>query len=170
MVDRVGVHALDHAHIVDHLGQVSLRFAEPDARLAVACEPDRAGSDRERLLARRHRRLAFVGIHRLGHLLTKPLGQLRLVVEQVHLGRAAGLEQIDDSLGLGGKVRQIGKATGGIPRSAREADWAVVVELVVSVDQRSQRDGTQAQRALFEPRSASLLRNELVEWSHVNSG
>ena len=45
-----------------------------------------------------------------GSSLPRSFGELRLVVEQVHLRRGAGLEQVDDALGLRREMRQARQA------------------------------------------------------------
>ena len=53
VIDRLGVHRLDEAHIVDDLAMVRQQIAEPRARLAMLRElEDRAGERNRRLLGR----------------------------------------------------------------------------------------------------------------------
>src|SRR5207302_5895251 len=62
--------------------------------------------DGEARLRRGHAGEALAGADRIGQLGPGELLQARLVVEQIHLRRRAGLEEIDDALGGRRKVRQ----------------------------------------------------------------
>ena len=157
MVDGLGVHALDHAHVVDDMGQVVQRLAQPSAGLAVAGELERTRGAGERFLAGGHRGLALGRVNGFGHLLPETLGQVRLVVEEIHLRRAAGLEQINHPLGLGRKVRQAGQA----------AD--LVAPGRPGIEQRPKRDPAQAQRAALEEGAPGLLHVEFGQRIHVSS-
>ena len=44
----------------------------------------------------------------------KRCGELRLVVEQIHLRRRAGLEQVDHALGFGREIGEAGQPLGGV--------------------------------------------------------
>ena len=59
------------------------------------------GAIGKRAWPRGHRRQPLAHADRVGQVLVEPLVHLRLVVEQVHLRRAADHVQIDDVLGLG---------------------------------------------------------------------
>ena len=156
VVDSIGVHALDHAHIVDDFGQVMQWLAQPSAGLAVAGELERTWGTGERGLAGGHRGLALGRINGLGHFLPEALGQVRLVVEEIHLRRAAGLEKINHPLGLGREVRQTGLATYGVALGR------------LRVEQRAKRDTAQSERAASKEGTASMLRVEFGQWVHVS--
>ena len=130
MVDCLGVHALDHAHVVDALGQMRQGIAQPRARLAVLRKLQRAGCTWERFLAGRHRRLALGRVNGFRHLFAEALGQVRFVVEKVELRRAAGLKKINNPLGLRRKVGQVVQAINGIALGR------------LAVEQRTQRHRT----------------------------
>ena len=105
VVDRLGVHAPDEAHVVDHPGRVGQQLADPHAALAVPGELVLRRGDREPLLARGHRRQPLAHPDRVGQVLVVELVHLRLVVVQVHLRRPADHVQVDHLLGLGGEVQ-----------------------------------------------------------------
>ena len=106
MVDRLGVQRLDEAEVVGDRGGVRQQFADPRAALAVLLELELARRDRERLLRRGHAGEPLPLADRIGQLLREEILQLRLVIEQIDLRRAAGLEEIDDALGFGSEVRR----------------------------------------------------------------
>ena len=85
----------DDAKVVNDLGGVRQKLADPCAAVAMPSELILRGGDRFGLLFRRKRGQPLPLAHRIGQLgLVKPL-KTRLVVEQVQLGGAAGLEQKD---------------------------------------------------------------------------
>ena len=86
--------------------QVRQDLAQPRATAAVLREPELGRCDRKGLLTEGHRGLAFVRVNRLGDLFAEPVLQTWLVVEHVHLRRAAGLEQINHPFGGGLEVRR----------------------------------------------------------------
>ena len=112
VVDRLGLHRADDRDVVDDPRRVGQELAEPCAALAVLRELEDRRGDGEALLPRGHRRDPLAHPHRVGQLDPAPLADRRLVVEQVHLRRCAGLEQVDDPLGLGGEMRQTRQAAG----------------------------------------------------------
>ncbi len=107
MVDRVGVHAADEAHVVDHLGRVRQQFADPHPALAVLSEFVFRRGDRKPGLARGHAGEPLAVANRIRQILIEKILHLRLVVVQVHLRRSADHVQIDDVLRLRGEVRQV---------------------------------------------------------------
>ena len=106
MVDRLRMHPADDAPFVRLGGDMRDQFAEPVARLAVLLELEDRRSDGEILLARRHRRQALALADRFRQVLAAHGHQLRLRIEEVHLGRGAGLEEVDDALRLRFEVRE----------------------------------------------------------------
>ena len=97
---KVGMHGVDDAEIVDALSHVGKELADPAAGLAMALE----------LEGRLHQALGLalgLDVHGRGALAVVFLQQ-RLVVEGVHVGDAAVHQQVDHSLGPGGKVRRLG--------------------------------------------------------------
>ena len=89
MIDRLSVHALHQAHIVDHLRHVLQRLAETGPGFSMPGKFQNARRDGKGFLAGGHRRFTRVGIYRLGDLLAELTGKLRLIVKEVHLGGAA---------------------------------------------------------------------------------
>ena len=72
---------------------------------------------------------------RVGQVLAALLRQLRLVVEEVHLRRRAGLEQVDDALRLRREVRQPGQPPAPArPRAPRGASGASSEPSAASAD------------------------------------
>ena len=69
------------------------------------CELEHRRRDREPLLAGGHRRDPLAHADRIGQVLVEHVGHVRLVVEHVQLRGGARHEQVDDPLGLGGKMR-----------------------------------------------------------------
>ena len=117
VVELVGVHRVDEAQLVGHVGQVRHGVGEPDARLAVlgelpprAQQLGRAGGEGEALA---------LG-ELVGARLAVALDQLRLVVEQIEVRRRAGQVDVDHPLGLGGEVRLLG-GQAGCPAAQRAA-------------------------------------------------
>ena len=104
VVDGVGVHAADEAHVVDHLGRVRQQLADPHAALAVLGELVLRRRDGKPRLAAGHGRQPLALADRVGQVLVVPCVHLRLVVVEVDLRRAADHVQIDDVLGLAGEV------------------------------------------------------------------
>ena len=89
VIDRLGIHALYHADLIDHLRHVPQGLAQPDPGLPMAGKLEGARSNWKGLLARGHRCLARIGVHRFRNLLAELARQLRLVVEEIHLRRPA---------------------------------------------------------------------------------
>ena len=105
VVDRLGVHGAHHANIVGDLCGVRKNVAEFNAGATVFFESsERAGDGQNRLISA-HSRQSLAGAHAVGQRLTVHLAQLRFRVERLEMRRPARLEEIDDALGLRGKVR-----------------------------------------------------------------
>ena len=114
MVDRLGVHRADDAHVVGHFGSPGQHFRDRLARLAVAGELVFARRDREAGLAAGHGGQPLAVADRVGQIFVVPVEHLGLVVVEVHLRGAADHVQVDDALGLG---REVG-AGGGVGAAA----------------------------------------------------
>jgi len=102
--------ALDEAQLVGHGLQVREEVADPQAVLAAdlaILEGWRAGIA---ALAAGHAREALGALDGGREVLARHLLEHRLVVEQVDVRQAAGLEETEHALGLGGEVRQAGQA------------------------------------------------------------
>ena len=74
------------------------QLAEPGAGLAVLGELEVRAGERDRRLLGRHAGEALAAADVVGQLLAVLLVEQRLVVEEVLLGGAAGLEEVDDAL------------------------------------------------------------------------
>jgi hypothetical protein len=106
VVDGLGVHASNEAHIINHLRRVGEQLGDRHPALAMLGELVHRRGDREPLLPRGHRRQPLAVADRLGQVLVVPLLHLRLVVVEVELRRPADHVQVDDVLGLGREVGQ----------------------------------------------------------------
>ena len=85
-----------------HLGDVRKELADLDAALAVLLELERRREGRAGLA------LGAAGC-RVGSALPAYFCQRRLGIERIDVRRAAVHEQVDDALGLGGKLRRLGQ-------------------------------------------------------------
>ena len=119
VVDRLGVHAADEHEVVGHLLHPRQQLADPHARLAAPLELVHRRRDREAGLAAGHRREPLAHADRFGQVLVEPFLHDGLVIEQIHLRRAADHVQVDDVLGLRGEVRERAALAGFGP--ARQA-------------------------------------------------
>jgi hypothetical protein len=75
--------------------------------LAVLGELEDGGGDGEVFLPRGHGGEALTFADGLWEVLLEELGHLRFGIEEVHLGRSAGLEEVDDAFGFD---REMGEA------------------------------------------------------------
>ena len=110
---------LRKVRLVGDLGGVRQQFADPGARLAVLREGELRGHHRETGLRGRHagEPLAVAdGLRQIGAL---EFAEARLVVEEFHLRRPAGLEEIDHAFGGGREMGQT--AESAVSRGARVA-------------------------------------------------
>ena len=139
MVDGFRVHGADHAPFVGLRGDVRHQLTEPIARLPVLVELEDRWGDWEVLLARGHRRQALSLANGIWQILAAHRFQLGLWVEEVHLGRSTGLEEVDDALRLWFKVREAQSRVSG-------EGW--------SADQRAQRGQADAPRGALDERAA----------------
>ncbi len=148
MVEGVGVHRAHQAQIVRAGADVRDVVGKLDAALAVRLERARAGQHRGVRLGEGQAQV-------LGHLgrqrLAAPLLQVRLGVEEIDLAGAAFHEHEDHVLGLGGKVRLLGRqrihVDGGSPS--------------LRLHQLRQRDDADPACALSEEAAAALDSAEL---------
>ncbi len=107
VVDRLGVHAADEAHVVDHLGRVRQQLADPHPALAVLGEFVFRRGDRKAGLLGGHPGKPLTHSHTVGQVLVEILLHLRLVVVEVHLRRAADHVEIDHVLRLGSEMGEV---------------------------------------------------------------
>ena len=104
MVRHVGVHRADDADVVDARGGMREQLAHLDAALAVALKLERrreggAGLALGRQVGRRQRLAGELVEHRLG-------------VKGIDVRWPTVHEQMDDALGLTGKMRRLGRQRG----------------------------------------------------------
>ncbi len=104
VIDLLGMHGLDETELVGDFCGVGQEFADPGAALAMARELVNGLGEGEARLRRGHRGEALALAHAGREFLAVALGERGLVVEGLHLRRPAEHEEIDDALGLGGKV------------------------------------------------------------------
>ena len=121
MIDGLGDHRSDDAQVVDDPGRVRQEIGDPRAAGAVLLEPELRTGERQRRLVAGHARQALALPHRVRQLFAVALVEHRLVVERLHLRRAAGHEQVDDALGPGRHVQRRRRAhrDPGLPASTR---------------------------------------------------
>ena len=152
VVDGLGVHRAEHADLVRDAADVREEFADFGAALAVTGELETAGLTGEARLRGHHAGDALAAADGIGQVLVELALEFGLRIQQVEVRRAAGLEEADDALGLGGEVGQAGQAVdmriaGGAGRSA-------------AAEQMGEGAGAEAQSGLlqeFAPRMHVLV-------------
>jgi hypothetical protein len=92
VIDRFRVGGLYEGEIVCDSRRVGHEFADPRCGLAVLSEAELAGYHRKAELRGRHVGEALPGADRFRQIRALEILQARLVVEQLHLRRAARLE------------------------------------------------------------------------------
>src|SRR5207302_920258 len=97
VVDRLGVHRLDKAQLIDDAGRVRQQLAHPGATPAVSRELEGRAGEWDGRLVNRHAGQALAAADVVGQLLAIFFVEQGLVVEEILLGRAAALEQVDDA-------------------------------------------------------------------------
>ena len=85
VIDLPGMHRLDKAQVVRHLGSVRQQVTEPGSRLPVLRERKDRGSNRKGRLSSGHGGQALSAADRLWQLGALPFHELRLVIVQVDL-------------------------------------------------------------------------------------
>ena len=104
VIDLLGIHRLDEAHVVGDLRHMRHQFAHPDARLPILLELELRRDNGELVLTRGHPGKALAapdGFRQIGAVLRVHLG---LIVEHVLLRGAARLKQVDNTLRAWGEV------------------------------------------------------------------
>ena len=158
VVDRLGVHAADEAHLVGHARRVGKQLADPHPALAMLGKLEPRRRDREPGLPRRHRREPLAVADALGEILVKPVVHHRLVVVDVHLRRPADHVQVDDVLRLRGEVGAVGTGDSRyavIPHDGRPAGIATGQALPHERGER--RPAEEMAAALEEPAAREVL-------------
>jgi hypothetical protein len=105
VIDLLGVHRADNAHVVRHAADVREEGANLLARLAEAREVVQT-AETFQLLALKLRDLLPLR-ERLGHRLPVHLPQLRLGIEHLQVRRTAGLVEVNDAFDLRGVVQRV---------------------------------------------------------------
>ena len=111
MVDGLGVDRGHEADIVGHGCKVWQQLGHPCPALSMALEFKSRWSDRQGLLLVGEPSEALAHPDTGREILTGEFLEMRLVVEQVHLGRTSGLEKVNDALGPRGEGKRIRKST-----------------------------------------------------------
>ncbi len=169
VVDRLRVHRPHDAQLVDDPGGVRQQLAHPRPTLAVLRELEHRGRHRKGVLAGRHAGETLTTSNGVGQLRPAKTGELRLVIEKIHLRRRARLKQVDDPPGAGHEVRQRRQPADHGPTIRAERQQR-------GVQQRSKRGATDAaacpgeelasvdvEQVLLERIHRSALRDRLVE-------
>ena len=100
MIDLFGVHAFNEANVVGDLARVLHEVADPGPAFAVLLVGF-DGSEKLSLVSRGGHRAEALAFHVTGgNRLSVALFELRLVVEELEVGRAAILEEKDDAFGF----------------------------------------------------------------------
>ena len=105
MVDCLSIHRFDEANFVGDLSGVRQGGAEQSTAFAILIEGKWRPGERQTRLIGRHAGEPLSLAHGIGQLLTVLGIEAGLVIEQVHLRRAARLIEENDALGLGRDVR-----------------------------------------------------------------
>ena len=110
MIDLVAVHRAHKTKIVHDACGVGEQIADPHAGLASRTAAEVRGQTRFVLLVGSHGGEPQSTDDAVGDILTAPLDQLGLVVEEIHVRRTAGLHHVDDALGFRGEMREPGES------------------------------------------------------------
>ena len=102
VVDGLGLHGADEADFVGDFLGVREEVGEPDAGFTTFFSFGDGSDDREGLLERGHAGDALTIADMIGEFLAVVFKKEGFGVEEVDLGRSAGLEEVDDSFGFGG--------------------------------------------------------------------
>ena len=89
---------------------VGHKLAHPGAGIAALCKGKFGRNDGKARLRGRHTREALAAANGIGKVGTLKFFEPRFIVEQFDLRGTAGLEQINDALGFGSKIRKAGEA------------------------------------------------------------
>ena len=101
MVELIGVHGTNHANVVDDRGEARQKLADPLAALAMLLVVENWS---QHLGCALDKGEAFALEVFLGAILAVKLGQCRLVLKQIDLGRRARHMEVNDRLCLGGNA------------------------------------------------------------------
>ncbi len=105
VAERVEGSLVERKEVIRDSPEVGEQFAEPRPAASVLFPRKHRSYARKRLLPAGHAGDPLPHANRRREFLAVVLLQGRLVVKQVDMRRAAGLEQIDHPLGLGGEVQ-----------------------------------------------------------------
>ena len=108
MIDGFSVHALYEAELVGDLGGVGHEVADPCAALAVLLEGFNRSEEELAVGIAGHGAEALVADVAFRHRGIVELLEFGFVVPEVAVGGGAVLEEVDDALGLGGDLADVG--------------------------------------------------------------
>ena len=114
MVDGLGMHRFNDGDVIGNAANVRQGFVDPRAVLAHPFELKHRCHAGERFLSTGHGGEALTVADGIRQFFPVKFSHGRLVIEHVDVAGAAGVEQHDDTLGLGGKVRHAGQSAAGI--------------------------------------------------------
>jgi hypothetical protein len=107
VINGFRVERFDERDVIRDLGGVRHQFADPSARFTVLRELKTRRHYRKRRLGGGHAREPLATANGLRQFAALEFVQSRLEIEQLHLGRPAGLEQVNDALGFGSEMRKV---------------------------------------------------------------
>ena len=105
VIDGLSIETLHNADLIGDAGCVGKQVTHPGTALSMPGELEGAADQRQACLVAAHRGQALSLADFIRQLLALHLLEHGLVIEEVHLGWAAALEEVDDALGPGGNVR-----------------------------------------------------------------
>ena len=104
VVDGVGMDGLDHRKIIDDLGGVWEKFADPSARFTMLCEFEFAWGDRQASLAAGHGGDPLSFADGVGKVFVVLLFESGLVVPKIDLRGASIHVEVNEGFGFGREV------------------------------------------------------------------
>ena len=99
MIRHIGLHGADDTYVINALGDVRKKFTHLDAAPSVFLKLERR--------LKRRAGAAFGGEIINRQWFAVELGEDRLGIKRVHVRRTAVGKDVDDALGLGGKMRSM---------------------------------------------------------------
>ena len=162
MIDRFGVHGTNHRDVVRNGFHVRQQLAHLNARLAAPLELEFTRGHRKPLLATGHRGDALAVADGVRQVLIEMISQSWFMIEKINLRRRTIHVQVNQSLSLGRKMRQVGQGrmhalTGpglGAPRALTEHG--------------GQRDAAHLEAGALKKLPAVLLLEKFVCGIHVS--
>ena len=149
VVDGLGVHRANEAHIVGDFMMPRENVADLCATLAVGAEGGEGLCGGEGFLAGSHAGEALAFANRIGQVLAVEFFQRRFGVKKVDLRRRAALVHVNDAFGFGCKMWDV-RQSGHEVRQGRFGEE-------VFVEQRSERGGADAGGGAVEEMAAGYI-------------